>query len=133
MYDGIPVQIARVHEGYRKDSRRSNTDFWVITSDFSLTPAEIREAAHIRWSIENDVFKRLNHLSGTKRFRCKSGITCIKFLDILCAVVGALDAFLTSISITLDHERRGEILGGMKPTWLNLLTGLRREVVLLAG
>jgi|Deesub1362A_J573_1020465.scaffolds.fasta_scaffold13436_1 hypothetical protein len=42
-------------------------EFWVITTDESLGAEDIRELAHKRWEIENNVFKRLNSLVKSKR------------------------------------------------------------------
>ena len=70
-YAGVPVTIAFVTEHYQKDPRRTASSFWILTSAQDLAPAELREAGHVRWHIENYVFKRLSHLAGTKRFKCR--------------------------------------------------------------
>lgn len=66
-----PVTIAHLVEEYPKRSGNSREEAWIITTDLSLSPREIREAAHVRWSIENDCFKKLSTLAGTKRFHFK--------------------------------------------------------------
>jgi len=47
--------------------------FWVITTDQSLSCKELRELAHKRWQIENNIFKRLNELVGSKRGWIRNG------------------------------------------------------------
>jgi len=47
--------------------------FWVITTDQSLSATETREIAHMRWHIENNIFKRLNELVGSKRGWIRNG------------------------------------------------------------
>lgn len=70
-WDDLPYRfkVARVDEeklkpkpGQEKDER-----FWVITTDQSLCALEMRQLAHLRWQIENNVFKRLNEMVGSKR------------------------------------------------------------------
>jgi hypothetical protein len=62
---GFPFSIIRLIEhpvkGHNKES-------WILTKDFALSPGEIREASCFRWSIENEVFKKLQAQAGTKRF-----------------------------------------------------------------
>ncbi len=63
-----PVQIIHLVEFYPKRKKNRHIECWIITTDLSLSVTEIREAAHLRWQIENNVFKRISHLSATKRF-----------------------------------------------------------------
>lgn len=43
------------------------TEFWALTTATGLSGEDLRELAHLRWEIENNIFKRLNHLIGSKR------------------------------------------------------------------
>ncbi len=43
------------------------TEFYVLTTATGLVGEDLRELAHWRWEIENNIFKRLNHLIGSKR------------------------------------------------------------------
>ncbi len=43
------------------------TEFYVLTTATGLTGEDLRELGHLRWEIENNIFKRLNHLIGSKR------------------------------------------------------------------
>ena len=70
-WDGLPykLKVARVEEEKLKPKPGQDKyeTFWVITTDQSLSCKELRELAHKRWQIENNVFKRLNELVGSKR------------------------------------------------------------------
>jgi hypothetical protein len=57
----------------------------------SFNPAELREAAYVRRSIENDVFKKPSRLAGTKRFHFKDSSAFLSVLRILCAAVTAFE------------------------------------------
>jgi hypothetical protein len=80
-FAGYPVQVARLRESYLKRKKNKNVESWVVTTDMSLSPEEMREGAHLRWHIENNVFKRMSHLSGTKTFY-RMGILP-KYMDVL--------------------------------------------------
>jgi IS4 transposase len=43
------------------------TGFYVLTTAEGLSGEDLRELAYLRWEIENNIFKRLNHLIGSKR------------------------------------------------------------------
>ena len=123
-YAGVPAQIAFVTEHYRKDTRRQPSTFWVLTSALDLSPAELREAAHTRWHIENDVFKRLSHLTGTKRYKCLESGSFRSFLILLCVAVAAIDTFVYILR-QVPIKWKG-FLDGIKPTWTNILFKLRQ-------
>lgn len=63
-----PLKVARVRIRMLK-GRRKNQDewFWVVTTDESLRAEQMRELAHVRWSIENHGFRALNGLDRSKR------------------------------------------------------------------
>ncbi len=50
-----------------KAGRPTTIQFWVIATDESLAPVEMRELGHLRWQIENNGFRALNDLLGSKR------------------------------------------------------------------
>jgi len=76
-WDDLPYQfkVARVEEEKLKPKpgQEKCELFWVITTDQSLSALEMRELAHMRWQIENNVFKRLNELVGSKRGWIRNG------------------------------------------------------------
>lgn len=49
------MKVAHVKESYIKEDREE--DFWVLTTDESLSGLQMRECGHIRWRIENNGFK----------------------------------------------------------------------------
>jgi hypothetical protein len=53
VFAGYPIQITHLLEDYPKRKKNQHQDCWISTTDFSLTPDEIREAAHLRWHIES--------------------------------------------------------------------------------
>jgi hypothetical protein len=70
-FAGYPVQVVELKEYCPKRKRERNTRCWIVTTDLELALEEVREAAHQRWQIENNVFKHISHLAGTKRFYFK--------------------------------------------------------------
>ena len=61
-FGGYPVNVFLLIEDYPKRKRNSHVETWIITTDFTLSFEEAREAAHLRWQIENNEFKRISHL-----------------------------------------------------------------------
>jgi hypothetical protein len=52
-----PLKVARVRTHRLKGPRKGKTEtFWIITKDLTLSAAQMRELAHLRWSIENHAF-----------------------------------------------------------------------------
>ena len=88
---------------------------WIVPTLLSLKGAELREAAHLRWQIENNVFKRLSHLCATKRFWFKHPIPFFNLLRLVAAAVASWDAFLTIVRQSSDLFKR--MLRGARFTW----------------
>lgn len=63
------LKVAHVREEHLKPikGRSAIEEFWVVTTDVSLSAEDMRELAHKRWEIENNTFKRLNGLVWSKR------------------------------------------------------------------
>jgi hypothetical protein len=119
-FAGYPVRIFRLIEQPAKGEKKES---WILTTDFTLTPVEIREAAYLRWSIENDVFKKLSAQAGTKRFHAKDPHAFLIMLTLFCA---ALVAFQLTLSILFRWgDEFKSLLGGMKRTLRNLLERLK--------
>jgi hypothetical protein len=124
-YAGVPVKVAFVCEHYQKDPRRESSTFWILSSALDLSPAELREAGHVRWHIENDVFKRLSHLVGTKRFKCTGNGVFLCFLMLICAATAAIETY-TAILRRSEQQWKG-FLDGIKPTIGNIMFRLRLQ------
>lgn len=122
-FAGYPVRIIRITEQPAKGQKKES---WILTTDFSLSPQEIREASYLRWSIENDVFKKLSAQVGTKRFHSKDQHAFLIMLMLFCA---ALIAFGLALSILFRWGNEFKsFLGGMKRTLRNLFERLKENL-----
>jgi hypothetical protein len=123
-YAGYPIQIAHLIEDYPKERKKEkqHIECWIVTTDLSLTPKEIREIAHLRWHIENNVFKRLSHLAGTKTFYFKDPIPFFNLLRLFCLALAMYDILIYSLQSSTRFFNR--IRNGIKPTWLNIFSQL---------
>jgi hypothetical protein len=122
-YYGIPVLIAEVDEVYSKrHDGRWHEHFWIVSTDLSLSPLELREAAHLRWQIENNVFRRLNELVGTKRGFTRHPVAFLNLLRLFALSLATIDA------VDYLFQRKPGIrrlfLEGQKPTWRTLCAAL---------
>ena len=52
------IKVAHVTEDYIKEEKHE--DFWVLSTDESLSGLQMREGGHVRWTIENNGFKALD-------------------------------------------------------------------------
>lgn len=68
-WQGLKMTVAWVKEHHRQPAKGHPEDtwFWVMTTATGLTGEDLRELAHLRWEIENNIFKRLNFLVASKR------------------------------------------------------------------
>ena len=102
-------------EDYLKRKINPHVECWIVTTDLGLQPEEIREAAHLRWHIENNLFKRLSHHAGTKRFYFRDPKAFFAMLRLLCTAIELLGILLSIL------RRNGllfkSILQGIKTTW----------------
>ncbi len=132
-FAGFPVQVAHLVEDYPKRKANQHMECWIVTTDLSLLPREIREAAHLRWHVENHVFKRLSKQSGTKRFHFKDPRRFYSLLRLFCAAVALFD-MLIAILQRAEEQFKG-VLDGIKATWNNIFSQLAENFSegLLAG
>ncbi len=68
-WQGLRLTVAWIQEWTlnSKTGIVERTEFYVLTTAMGLSGEDLRELAHLRWEIENNIFKRLNHLIGSKR------------------------------------------------------------------
>ncbi len=126
-FAGYPVQVIYLVEYYPKRTKDQWVSCWIVTTDLSLSLTEAREAAHQRWQIENNTFKRLNHLTGTKRFYFKDPKRFFNMLPIFYAALAVLAAL---IHILRRYKSLFKALrDGVKPTWRNIFSQTK-EVLL---
>jgi len=121
-FAGFPLQVAHLTEDYLKRSTNSHVECWIVTTALDLQPAEIREAAHLRWHVENNVFKRLSKQSGTKRFHFKDPKRFYALLHLFCAAMALFDMLIVILQRAEESFKR--IRGGIKVTWNNVFSRL---------
>ena len=125
-FAGYPIQIAHLVEDYPKRTKNAHCECWIVSTDLSLSSSSLREAAHLRWHIENNVFKRISHLAGTKRFYFKDPRRFYSMLRLFCAALAAFDAY---ICIMRNSEREFKrFLDGAKHTWENIFLKLQDQL-----
>ena len=93
-FAGYPIQIVHLLEDYPKRKKNQHQECWIVTTDLTLLPEEIREAAHLRWHIENNNFKRLSHHTATKRFYFKDPKPFFTMLRLFCTAIALLGILL---------------------------------------
>lgn len=122
-FAGYPINIAHLIEDYPLEKEDKNhIECWIVTTDLSLSSSEIREAAHLRWHIENNVFKRLSHLVGTKTFYFRDPKPFFNLLRLLCLALAVYDILLYSLKASPHFFKK--IRNGIKPTWKNIFSQL---------
>jgi hypothetical protein len=122
-FAGYPINIAHLIEDYPLEKEDKNhIECWIVTTDLSLSSSEIREAAHLRWHIENNVFKRLSHLAGTKTFYFRDPKPFFNLLRLLCLSLAIYDILLYSLKSSPHFFKK--IRNGIKPTWKNIFSQL---------
>jgi hypothetical protein len=61
------LKVARMKITMLKGERKGQTEtHWIVTTDLTLSAAQMRELAHRRWSIENHTFRALNDHMNSK-------------------------------------------------------------------
>jgi hypothetical protein len=121
-FAGVAMQIVRLKEHYPKRRKNRHVITWIMTSDPALSCREIREAAHLRWQIENNVFKRMSHLCGTKRFWFKDQRPYFTMVRLFAGAVATFDAFISIVQANPNRYKR--IMRGAKFTWKNFFSQL---------
>jgi len=114
---GLPYEfkVAKVEEEKikPKPGEEKFETFWVITTDVDMSGLDMRELAHMRWVIENNVFKRLSELVGSKRGwirnkRVKEALLLLWFIGLL-----LLGYYLVSHGFAMLRK----VYGAVKATW----------------
>jgi hypothetical protein len=136
-FAAVPVNIFLLVEDYPKRKKNAHTETWIITTDLSLDFEEAREAAHLRWQIENNEFKRLSHHAGTKTFYFKDPRPFFVMLRLFCLALVAFDAFFCILyrnpaaSKTLMQGCKFTCKNAFSQMWWHYQDAF--EVVLIAG
>lgn len=95
----VPLKVARVTETHLKGRFQGQTEtFFVVTTKIDLSALEIRELAHHRWRIENNVFKALADKLNTKHRFAQDPQAAYSIARILFLAWNLLQAFLLDVS-----------------------------------
>lgn len=125
-FEGYPVQVVHLKEYYPKRQQRQTETCWIVTTDLTLSLEELREAAHERWQIENNVFKRISHLSGTKRFYFRDHRQFFNLLRLFFAAMTVLGYIMVLLR---EHQRiYAALRAGIKGTWRNVFSRIREAL-----
>lgn len=115
----LPIKIIKVNEYYSKRKKdRKEEEFYAISTDMSMDAHEIREAAHYRWQIENNVFKRLNEHCGTKNERTKNPRVFLNWIHLLSLGLGIFDLMI--VLLKKKKKRWAKLRSGRKSSWKNI-------------
>jgi hypothetical protein len=106
-----------------------HTEFWVLTTATGYVGEDLRELAHLRWEIENNIFKRLNHLVGSKRGWSHKPQVMEMFLRIWMIGLTILGVYL----FEQGWKTLKEDWEAMKVTWRAVTNMMRRSLVKLYG
>ena len=115
--------MVQLKEHYPKRKKERNVTCWIVSTDLDLSLEEIREAAHQRWTIENNIFKRLSHLAGTKRFYFKDHRQFFNLLHLFCAAVAVLDCIMALVKA--HKSLFAALRAGIKGTWRNVFSQIQ--------
>lgn len=128
-WQGLKITAAWVREHHRKPEkgRSADVEFWILTTAVGLTGEDLRELGHRRWEIENNIFKRLNFLVGSKR--CWSHKPNVMEILLRAWMIGLtiLGAYLFKQGWEL-FKKNWEVV---KKTWQTITRLMKRSLILL--
>lgn len=114
-WQGLTLTVAWVQEwGLNPETGLvERTEFYILTTATGFTGEDLRELAHRRWEIENNIFKRLNHLVGSKRTWSRKARVMEMLLRIWMMGLTLLGAYL----LERGWKEFKETWQTMKSTW----------------
>jgi hypothetical protein len=127
-WQGLTLTVAWVQE-WELDAKTGlveQTEFYVLTTATGLTGEDLRELAHLRWKIENNIFKRLNFLVGSKRLWSRKAKVMEMFLRAWMIGLTLLGAYLFKLgwnALEITWE-------AMKKTWSCVTRLMMRSLIL---
>lgn len=130
-WQGLKMSVAWVKEHHRKPAqdRPVDTEFWVLTTATGLSGEDLRELAHLRWEIENNIFKRLNFLVASKRGVSGNPKVMENLLRIWMIGITILGAYLFEQGWKMLKEQWGAV----KKTWQVAIHLMKASLVRLYG
>ena len=128
-WQGLTMTVAWVKEHHLKPEkdRPADVEFWILTTATEFTGEDLRELGHRRWEIENNIFKRLNHLVGSKRRWSRKPQVMEMLLRIWMIGLTLLGAYL------LEKGWNGfqKTWKAMKKTWRGVTRLMKRSLIQL--
>ena len=112
---GLRLKVAHVKERHLEPraGRPPESSFWVVSNDLNLSAQDMRVCAHLRWRIENGIFRRLSHVVDSKRRLTQDAHVREALLGLWFIGLNLLAEFLTQVkSQWLDPSWRA-----LKKTW----------------
>ena len=130
-WQGLKMTVGWVKEHPLKPAkdRPEHTAYWVLTTATGLTGEDLRELAHLRWEIENNIFKRLNFLVESKRRHSHKPQVMEMLLRIWMIGVTILGAYL----FERGWKTLKESWQAMKVTWHIVTELMKRSLIMLYG
>lgn len=119
------LKVARVRVRMLKGPRKGSVEtFWIVTTDVTLSAEQMRELAHLRWSIENHGFRALNDQVNSKHQWARGkdvaerveALMLILFVSFL--LVLAYHAHLDKDALWEERRLRRVTLGYLGECWL---------------
>lgn len=106
----VPLKVARVTETHLKGRFRGQTEtFFVVTTKTDLTALDIRDLAHRRWRIENNVFRALSEKLNTKHAFARHPAAAYSIARILFLAWNLLQAFLLRVPTEAIRAAYGKV------------------------
>jgi hypothetical protein len=129
-WQGLLLTVGWIQE-WRLNSEgiTEHTEFWVLTTATGLQGEDLRELAHLRWEIENNVFKRLNQLAGSKRKYSHKP----KVMEILFRIWIIGLTLLGAYLFECGWMKFKQTWQAMKQTWRAVTTLMRRSLVIFCA
>ena len=126
-FAGYPVRIAHLTEYYPKRKKLQHVE--CLNHYNRLLSSALRKSEKqliFSLNIENNVFKRLSHLTGTKRFYFKDSKPFFNMLKLFCAAIALFDILFNILQ--QDKEFFKSILDGIKLTWKNIFSQIEETL-----
>lgn len=122
------LKLTLVHVKERKENELKGTEFWIMTTAVDYHGEDLRELAHLRWKIENNVFKRLNQMMGSKRCFSHKPKVMTLLLSIWMMGLTLLGAYLNELGWKTKQNWET-----MKRTWHTVVRRMRASLVLFSS
>jgi hypothetical protein len=105
-----PLKVARMRIRPLRGPRKGKSEtWWIITTDETLTAAQMRELAHRRWSIENHTFRALNGHVNSKHVWTRGADAAFTF-EVLLLLMALAFTLVLAYQAHLDSQQLWEAL-----------------------